>query len=130
MRKLIGEMNENRFSAMRKLIGELNENLFSANKDNAIVDRQSKEQAVKDMLGVDDIDISKVDDDELTQLINRLGSVTTESFDGDASEIITVMRELKASKADILEALQVHLKLKLNEAKIILRDYLLEETVQ
>ena len=102
----------------------MKENLFSSNEDNAIADRESKEAAVQTMLGDEDIDVSKTDDEKLANLLSGLGNVTTENFDHAVSEILSVMKELKAGPRDIVEALQTHLGLHLNEAKEVMRDYL------
>lgn len=102
----------------------MNENLFSANKDNPIADRQNKEEAIQALLGSEDVDVSKADDDEITRILTGLGTVTTENVDRVAGEIVSVMRELKAGRQDTLEALQTHLHLKLSEAKEVLADVL------
>jgi len=103
------------------------EELFSAGDGDTIANRKSKEEAVKTLLGTEDVDVSKMKDEELDSFLQKLSTVTTESFDQRASEIISVMRELKASKVDIIKALQVHLGVNLREAREILRDYLIEE---
>jgi hypothetical protein len=103
----------------------MKENLFSANKENPIADRQSKEDAVQTLLGSDDVDVSKADDEELARILTGLGTITTENIDRAADEIIGVMRELKANNTDILEALQTHLHVHLAEAKEILVDAVL-----
>ncbi len=103
------------------------EELFSAGDKDTIANRKSKEEAAKTLLGTEDVDVSKMKDEELDSFLQKLSTVTTESFDRRASEIISVMRELKASKVDIIKALHVHLGVNLREASEILRDYLIEE---
>ena len=112
--------------------GSLNENhvrtregLFSAAEPD-VATRDNKEQAVQALLGTEDVDVKKVPDDELTNLLQGLGSITVESIDSQIRELISVMREQKASRADVLEALQVHIGFNLREAKEVLQEHLRE----
>lgn len=103
----------------------LKEGLFSAGEPD-VADRDNKERAVQDLLGTEDVDVKKVPDEELSNLIQGLGSVTTENINNQISEIISVMREQKASRNDVLEALQHHIGLNLREAREILQEHLHE----
>lgn len=104
---------------------KVTEGLFSAAEPD-IADRDNKEKAVQDLLGNDNVDVKKVPDDELTNLLQGLGSITVESIDSQIRDIISVMREQKASRADVLEALQVHIGFSLREAKEVLQEHLRE----
>ena len=104
---------------------KVTEGFFSAAEPD-IADRDNKEKAVQDLLGNDNVDVKKVPDDELTNLLQGLGSITVESIDSQVRDIISVMREQKASRADVLEALQVHIGFNLREAKEVLQEHLRE----
>ena len=106
---------------------KVKEGFFSAVEPD-VVDRDNKEQAVQALLGSEDIDVKKVPDEKLSDLIQGLGSITTESIDSQVAQIISVMREQKASRNDVLEALQVHVGFNLREAKEVLQEYLQESS--
>lgn len=104
---------------------KVEEGFFSAAEPD-VVDRDNKEQAVKALLGSEDVDVKKVPDEKLSDLIQGLGSITTESIDSQVAQIVSVMREQHASRNDVLEALQVHVGFNLREAKEVLQEYLRE----
>jgi len=98
------------------------EGLFSSTDSTELIDRDNKEKAFQDLIGSEDVDVAKTDDEELTRLLVGLGSLTTENFHQKVSEMLLVMKELNASKADMLEALQIHAGLHLDEAKEVFQD--------
>lgn len=104
---------------------KVKEGLFSANEPD-VAARDNKEQAVQALLGTEDVDVKKVPDEDLSSLIQGLGSITTESIDSQVAQIISVMREQKASRNDVIEALQVHIGFNLREAKEVLQEHLRE----
>ena len=106
---------------------KVKEGLFGSEEPD-VADRDNKEQAVQALLGSEDIDVKKVPDEKLSSLIQGLGSITTESIDSQVSQIVSVMREQKASRNDVLEALQVHVGFNLREAKEVLQEYLQESS--
>jgi len=97
--------------------------LFSMGKESPLGDRLSKEQATQTLLGDEDIDVTKVDDDKLNSLISNLATVTVESFEATVSELIGVMREMNSSDADIKEALKEYLHVHASEAQEIFQEY-------
>lgn len=101
------------------------EGLFGGEEPD-VADRDNKEQAVQALLGSEDVDVKKVPDEKLTGLIQGLGSITAESIDSQVSQIVSVMREQRASRNDVLEALRVHVGFNLREAKEVLQEYLQE----
>lgn len=98
------------------------EGLFNADMNSKLVDRDNKEQAFQDLIGNEDIDVSKTDDDELSRMLVGLGTLTAENFHSKVSELLSVMKEMNATPADMIEALQNHLGLHLDEAKEVYRD--------
>lgn len=107
----------------------LKEGLFSAGEPD-VADRDNKERAVQALLGSEDVDVKKVPDEKLSGLIQGLGSITTESIDSQVAQIVSVMREQKASRNDVLEALRVHVGFSLREAREVLQEYLREGAKQ
>lgn len=85
--------------------------------------REGKEKAAQALIGSEDVDVTKVDDEELNGLIQKLGNVS-EGKEVQIPELIAVLKEMKASPRDMLEALQVHCNVHLSEAREIFRDYL------
>lgn len=108
---------------------KVKEGLFGGEEPD-VADRDNKEQAVQALLGSEDVDVKKVPDEKLSDLIQGLGSITTESIDSQVAQIVSVMREQHASRNDVLEALQVHVGFNLREAKEVLQEYLREGAKQ
>jgi hypothetical protein len=91
--------------------------------------REGQEDAVKSLLGSEDIDVSGMSNEELQALLAKqtysIGSLMGES--SSPEEIIEVMKEAGAKENDILEALHIHAGLHLHEAKEIYRDIIREK---
>lgn len=98
---------------------------LSPSIENNADNRDTKEKALQQLLGNENLDIKGLDDDTLNVLLQRLTGV--KNIEESAESIISVMKMLKASENDIVEALSVHLRMHMNEAKEVYQDYKLQE---
>ena len=87
-------------------------------------DRETKENALKQLLGNEDLNVQDLTDEALDIIMRRLTGI--DEIEESVDTLVSVMRELKASEEDIVEALSVNLEMHLSEAKEIYQDFKLK----
>jgi hypothetical protein len=87
--------------------------------------REAKEIALKQLLGNEELNVEDLTDESLDVIMRRLTGM--DEIEESVSTVISVMRDLKATDHDIVEALAVNLGMHLEEAEDVLHDYQLQE---
>ena len=109
---------------VKAIYASMDEAIGSALGDSGEADRETKENALKQLLGNEDLNVQDLTDEALDIIVQRLTGVG--EIDESINTVVSVMRELKASDEDIIEALSVNLEMHLSEAKEIYQDFKLQ----
>lgn len=90
--------------------------------------RQSKEKAIQQLSGIEDLDVSELSNEDLDFLLSKV--INESSIYNKSCSIIECLSLLDSKEQEIVEELCVQTGMKLEEAKKVLDDVIQEKTAE